>query len=273
MNFISEHKKLVITLSIILVIIVAMFTIRTINLSKKNNNEQEQNSSESIMQEDTKVEEDSSNEETTKKYDSDLGIGLDKGSQHVEIPSETPEPTTKPEPVIESFDLSVYNYDKTSVPNKLIDGSSCKNYLRNVSLNDFGSNWGTGLTNNDKISKNRILVGVNQNPKDTQKGDLQSVGWLMNNLNSISDDTCIKFTDLHVVGSLSTNHVALLCMYNWYSVYGLKDTLVLFEDLSGTLKISDFSEGSVISFGVYRHNMKVVDVNGQRVVVVQYVKE
>ena len=159
----------------------------------------------------------------------------------------------------------VYFWSSVSSPSDITISSGAY-----VKLYDGKRNFGTPLTVEDKNSRDRILVGVNQNPDDKIKDDLQSVGWLMNNMNNLSDSTCIKFTDLHVVGSLSTSHVALLCMYNWYSVFGMKDCFVLFEDMSGTLDLSNFSEGSIISFGAYRHNLKLMNVNGQRVVVVQY---
>ena len=104
-----------------------------------------------------------------------------------------------------------------------------------------------------------------------ERGDLQSVGWLIQNLSSLSEETAIKFTNLHVIGSLSATHTAVLCSYDWYSVFGLKDTLVMFEDISGTLDASAFTDGAVFSATVFAHNVKVVEnVNGQRVVCVQY---
>lgn len=271
MNFLSEHKKLCITLGVVIILVIIMFAIRSHNLSKRNQLKKEQST---VLEEESESSEETtepeSTEETT-KYDSDLGLGNDETGRYVEIPTEAPTTEAPREDTkYKSFDLTVRNYDRDSVPDKLIDGSSCKNYLRNVSLSDFGGNFGTPLTEEDKNSRDRILVGVNQNPDDKIKDDLQSVGWLMNNMNNLSDTTCIKFTDLHVVGSLSTSHVALLCMYNWYSVFGMKDCFVLFEDMSGTLDLSNFSEGSIISFGAYRHNLKLMNVNGQRVVVVQY---
>ena len=115
-----------------------------------------------------------------------------------------------------------------------------------------------------------VVIGVDQNPKDVEKYDLQSVGWLKDNLKSLDKNTAVKFTNLHIIGSLSNTHVALLCSYDWYSVFGLRDTLVVFEDISGQLNVKDFKEGDIFSATVFAHNIKRVDVNGQSVICVQY---
>ena len=124
-------------------------------------------------------------------------------------------------------------------------------------------------TPNFKATK-KILIGVDQDYYDFEKGDLQSVGWLISNIDSIEDNTAVKFTNLHVIGSLSDDHVALLCCYDWYSAFGIKDTLVVLEDISGTLKTSDFKEGDIFSATVYGHNIKVEKVNGQNVVCAEF---
>ena len=152
-----------------------------------------------------------------------------------------------------------------------MDGSSCKAYQKSVSLNDFGSHWGTSLTEDDFKGGDFYMVGVEQNPDDTLRGDLQSTGWLIDNLDKMNDNDAIKFTNLHVIGDLSQSHVALLCSYDWYSAFGLKDTVVVFEDISNTLNVKDFKDGDIFSATVFRHNIKVVpNVHGQRVIVVQY---
>ena len=154
--------------------------------------------------------------------------------------------------------------------NKNVDGSSYKDYQNRVKLADFGTMWGNSLTEDDFYCEKRILVGVSQNPNDFQRGDLQSVGWLIEHFAEIQPSDCIRFTNLHVIGSLSNDHVALLCSYDWYSAFGIKDTLVVFEDISGTLKTSDFKDGDIFSASVYGHNLKVVKVGGFNVVCAEY---
>ena len=72
------------------------------------------------------------------------------------------------------------------------------------------------------------------------------------------------------MGNLSKNPKNVLCCYDWYSAFGIDDTLVMFEDISGTVKNSDLEAGDVFSAVVYKHNMKVQKVNGQNVVLVEY---
>ena len=273
MNFINKHKKLVIFLSIAIVLLIIMLIIRNINLNKRK--QMLESESQSTLEVVTEEESGDTTQVTTEttSFDSNLDKRDNKKTSYVTLPSETKPTNQETTSKFERFDLTTLVYDRTAVPDVLIDGSSCINYFNNVKLSSFDTNWGTALTDADYSSKERILVGQQQNKNKSDKGDLQSIGWLMNNLNNISDNTCIKFTDLHVIGSLSDDHVALLCMYNWFSVFGLKDTLVVFEDLSGTLNLGDFAEGSVFSSSVYRHNIKLMNnVNGQRVLVVQYMK-
>ena len=93
---------------------------------------------------------------------------------------------------------------------------------------------------------------------------------MINNIDSISSNTAIKFTNLHIIQNISDDGVALFCSYDWYSAFGLKDTMVLFVDESGTLKSSDFSNGDIFSATIYAHNVKVEKVNGYNVLVVKY---
>lgn len=164
-------------------------------------------------------------------------------------------------------------WDRDGVPAKMVDGSSCKNYFSSVKLSDFGSKWGNKLTEDDKFSTNFVMVGVDQNPKDVvDDRDNQSLGWLISNFNKLDKHTAIKFTDLNTIGSFTNSHVALLCSYDWYSAFGMQNTLVVFEDVSGKLKVKDFKEGVIFSAVVYKHNVKIKKVNGQTVVCVQYNK-
>lgn len=159
------------------------------------------------------------------------------------------------------------------VPETMVDGSSCKEYFHQVSLSDFGSKWGSKLTRKDKLTKKLYLVGVDQNPDDTNPGySCESLGWLIDHLDTMPDNACVKFTDLNIIGKLNSRHVAVLCSYDWYSAFGLQDTLVVFEDISGTLRTGSYRAGEIFSAYVYRHNIKVKHVNGQRVVCVQYAR-
>lgn len=168
---------------------------------------------------------------------------------------------------------SVIRWDKDGVPDQMVDGSSCKKYFKSVGLKDFGSKWGSKLTEDDKFTTDFCMVGVDQNPNDVVTGrDMQSLGWLISNYDRLSEHTAVKFTDLNTIGSFTNSHVALLCSYDWYSAFGMENILVVFEDISGTLNASDFKEGQIFSAIVYKHNIKIKKVKGQNVVCVQYNK-
>lgn len=217
----------------------------------------------------TTTEESSTSSQYTQEVDH---IENDKKDGRVEVTTEevTEATTEEVKPYSEYYETGVKIFDHTDVPAYNMDGSTCSGYYNAVSLSDFGSMWGTSITDKDKYTSKRYLVGVSQNPDDTEKGDLQSTGWLIDHLDGMEKDTAIKFTNLHTIGSLSTSHVALLCSYDWYSAFGLTDTLVLFEDVSGTLNNSDFKAGDIFSCTVWVHNIKVVTVNGKRVVCIEY---
>ena len=210
----------------------------------------------------------------SEKYDISLGLEGNKnddGRIAVRTPDPTPTPSNKKIQKKPKYETSVKIFDHTVVPKRNVDGSSCKAYLDSVTLNNFGTYWGTSLTKNDFRGGRFYMVGVEQNSEDYIKAvDLQSTGWLVNNLSKMKASDAIKFTNLHVIGQMSASHVALLCSYDWYSVFGLKDTLVVFEDISKTLKTSDFKDGDIFSATVYAHNIKVMHVNGFNVVVLQY---
>ena len=75
------------------------------------------------------------------------------------------------------------------------------------SLVDFGVLWGDSLTEDDYNTKTRYLVGVEQDRNDFERGDLQSVGWVFDNIDKMNDSDAIKFTNLHVISSLDDSHV------------------------------------------------------------------
>lgn len=259
-------KKWQVGVAIGVMLIVLMFIVRSCNMSKKA--KEEATTIEAVSTEATTTEEETTTESS---YQSGLNLDKDKGKDgRIEV---TEAPTTEappPEQTEPNYDVDVCIFDHTTVPVRNVDGSSCKDYFDAVTLDDFDSYWGKKLTEDDFKSRTKVMVGVAQNPKDTEKYDLQSVGWLKDNLKKLDKNTAVKFTNLHVIGSLSSSHVALLCSYDWYSVFGLRDTLVVFEDISGKLNVKDFKEGDIFSATAFAHNIKRMDVNGQSVICVQY---
>lgn len=261
LDWIEDHRKLLIVLLVLIVLVVIMLAVRNHNLSNKVNESEQKNETPTIVQQ--------QETETTPKpnYQSYLNDRTDKkNDSSVEVSTEE---ETVPE-IKPNFDVACNVFGHTSVPNKNMDGSSCKNYLSGVKLANFETFWGTALGINDMQSTTKYLVGVDQDNIEEEIADLKSVGWLISNIDSLGQHDAIKFTNLHVIGSLSDTHVAVLCSYDWYSAFGLKDTLVVFEDISGTLDVSSFDDGAIFSATIFVHNIKVVKVNGQNVVCVQY---
>lgn len=274
-DFFEDHKKLCIILAVVLVLIIVMFSIRSHNLKKKANTEADNSVTQStqVAQSSQIKQDEEVKKEPENTYKNSLGLDADKDKDEriqYEVETETEPEPTEPVQTDPTYTPVVTIYDHTVVPQKNMDGSSCKAYQSSVKLADFGTFWGSSLTDDDFKAGEFYMVGVTQNKDDTIKGDLQSTGWLIDNLDSLADNDCIKFTNLHVIGSLSDTHTALLCSYDWYSAFGLKDTLVVFEDISNTLSPSDFEDGDIFSALVFRHNVKVETVKGQRVIVVQY---
>lgn len=280
MEFIKSHKGLVIGLGCFLAFVIFIFVAAKIKVENEKKAQAELEAVESEIKTQTSElaeavenvkETESSESEEQSSYQANLGVDNSSSSKtEIKVEEESTENAEEfipPEPII-SLDVNVF--DHTEVPRKNMDGSSCKTYYNAVKLADFGTYWGSNLTNNDILSSTKILVGVEQNPDNKEIGDLQSTGWLMENFDTITDSTAIKFTNLHVIGSLSSSHVALLCSYDWYSAFGMTDTLVVFEDISGTLNPSSFLEGDVFEATVFKHNMKIEKVNGKRVLVVEY---
>lgn len=294
MSWIKDHKKLSITIVIVVVLLIIGFVIRSINLSNKASKsekedtsvEQQQSPPSQTLEDDNEDEEESSSgsdyqsslsikakEEQERKEEAEKRLQEKKEAEEkAEQERKAKEAAEKATPTY-GCEVNVWEKGKDTVPERMDDGSSIKDYYSKVTLADFGSNWGTKLTDVDKLTTNFYMVGVDQNPDDYVKGvQLQSFGWLIENLNTLPKDSAIKFTDLHVVGSLAEDHMAILACYNWYSVWGMKETLMVFEDQSGTLKASDFQPGDVFSAVIYAHNVKIENVNGQTVICVQYNK-
>lgn len=288
-SFIQKHKVLVIVLTVIAILIVICLIIRAKNMSNKTSEEESSVAEEVSDQVNVSSNNDAINDTTTKQsdYQSSLSIKAQeekkkqdeiakkKAEQEEEERKKAEEEAERKEQENRepTYGDAVVVWGSDGVPDKMEDGRSIKDYLSKVSLSDFGSKWGDALTLEDKFTEDIYMVGVDQNPNDTLKGvQNQSFGWLIDNIDNLPDNGAIKFTDLNVVGSLADDHVALLCCYNWYSVWGLKETMLVFEDISGTLSTDDFKSGDIFSAYIYKHNVKVTDVNGQTVICVQYNK-
>lgn len=276
LDFYEDNRKKIIIITVIVVLTIIMFTIRGINQARGLKKEMSGTVVENTMPEVIEDDEDEEvEEEPVSQYKINIGLEGKKNSDGrvvVEAKDDTEVVVDDTPTYREStYDISVRIYDKTGVPETNMDGSHCKDYLDAVTLADFGTNWGEPLTEEDYTATTRYLVGVQQDKNDFERGDLQSVGWVLSNFDKIQPHDAVKFTNLHVIGSLSATHTAVLCSYDWYSVFGMKDTLVVFEDISGTLDASKFVDGAIFSATVYGHNMKVLEnVNGQRVLCVQY---
>lgn len=264
LDWIENHRKLLIALIVIILLVVVILAIRNHNISKKANEQVTTNEDSSMTQ--------SGNQpETTtpqSSYQSSLNNKTEDKKTETKIEASTEDETVLE--IVPSFDVTCKVFGQTSVPNKNMDGSSCKSYLSSVKLADFETYWGTPLDINDMQSATKYLVGVDQDGIEEEIADLKSVGWLITHYASLNQHDAIKFTNLHVIGSLSDTHVAVLCSYDWYSAFGMKDTLVLFEDISGTLTTADFTDGAIFSATAFVHNIKVKTVNGQNIVCVQY---
>ena len=250
---------------VIVVLLLVVLSVRSHNLANKNKDDDEEETVAVLEEEDINAIQEHSD------YTANLGIDT-KGDGRVEVKEQTAQSSQQSnvQQVEATYGDAISVFDFRKVPDKMVDGSSIKDYLKSVSAMDFETGWGKELTKADFKTTKLHLIGTEQDPEDFEKGDLQSVGWLINNLDSFDSSDAVKFTNLHVVGNLSKNPKNVLCCYDWYSAFGIDDTLVMFEDISGTVKNSDLEAGDVFSAVVYKHNMKVQKVNGQNVVLVEY---
>lgn len=280
MDFIKKHKVLFIIIGVVLAIFIVMCCIRAVNLSKKANEpapevsqtvpetpiEEEQETEQSDYQSSLSIK---AKEEESKKEEAEKRLAEKRAEE--ERKKQEEEAKKAAEAAEPTYGADVKTWSSDGVPEIMEDGRSIKQYLAEVSLADFGSKWGSALSTEDKLTEDFYMVGVDQNPDDYVKGvQNQSFGWLIDNIDGLPKNGAVKFTDLNVVGSFASDHVALLCCYNWYSVWGLKETMMVFEDISGTLKPADFKPGDIFSAIAYVHNIKVEKVNGQTVICVQY---
>ena len=268
LDFIEGHRVLVLGSIVAWVVVCLMLVVRGVNMGRRGVESGEPVTTVSGSLWESEAEE----TVTQSRYQASLGLEADKESERVQVTeAHTTEEETTSVQTEPTYDVDVKVFDWTAVPERSVNGDSWKKYLGGISLSDVGTFWGTDLTWDDFVGGAKYLVGVEQDADAEEKGDLKSVGWLIKNVDSLAGNDAIKFTNLHVIGSLSDTHVALLCSYDWYSAFGLEDTLVIFEDISGTLDVGMFREGDIFSSTVFVHNIKVErGINGQNVVVVEY---
>lgn len=275
-DFWEDHKKLCIAIGVVVALVVVMLIVRSNNLKRKADEEaarlalEQQQAMQDALQQDV-VEE----KEPEDDYQNRLGLDADKwGDERVTVTDkqdeEPPEPVVKRTP---RYEVGARVFGFREVPDFSQDPKdrNCfKRYYGTVTLADFGTFWGSSLTQEDFIGNTCHYVGVAEEDYNPIN-NIQSVGWLISNFGDLAQNDLVQFTNLHVIGTLSKTHVALLCSYDWYSAYGLQDTVVVFEDISGTLEVNDFKAGDIFEASVFVHNIKVLDdVAGERVVVCQY---
>lgn len=266
LDFWEDHRKLCIGIIAAVVLVALLLIIRAVNAGKNKDNDVDLPPQSGLTQDVVDEKEPGSD------YQNLLGLDANKwNDERVDVKDpvdeEPPAPPVRRTP---RYPVDVNVFANTAVPEKNQDGSSCKAYFAKVNLADFGTYWGSDLTAEDFLGNTRYFVGVAEeeyNPINS----LESAGWLISHLSELEPNDVIQFTNLHVIGSLSQSHVALLCSYDWYSVFGMDDTLIVFEDISRTLETSDFKDGDIFSATVFVHNIKVMDnVAGQRVIVCEY---
>lgn len=276
-DFWEDHKKLCIAIVVVVVLVVVMLVVRNNNLQRKADEEaaralleQQQANKDALQQDVEEV------KEPEDKYQSSLGLDADKWKDERVDVTDSSEEEEEPPPVVKRtprYAVGARVFGFREVPSYSQDPKDrdCFNrYYGTVTLADFGTFWGSSLTQEDFIGNTCYYVGVAEEDYNPIN-NIQSVGWLISNFSTLQPNDTVQFTNLHVIGTLSKSHVALLCSYDWYSAYGLQDTLVVFEDISGTLDVDGFKAGDIFEATVFVHNIKILDdVAGERVVVVQY---
>lgn len=279
LDFIEDHRILIIFGIIVVILVCVVFGIRSSNKKKAALAEAERIRQEQLALEEQEnaIEEVTTVVQPVGEYEASLGLEVDKNrDERVKVDKnkkpvveQGTEASVQTEP---NYDTKVTVFGYQEIPTSGLNANLFQEYLSKVQLSDFSSKFGSGLTENDFFSPQRILVGYEKDraEDDTDMGDLRSVGWLTRNIDNLGDSDAIKFVDLHVVGHLATDHVAMLCTYELYAADHLTDMLVMFEDISGTLSVDSFKSGDIFSATVFKHNMKVEQVNGQTVLVVQY---
>lgn len=281
LDFIEDHRALVIIGIAVIILIITIVGIKSISDKRAAQREADEQARIAYGQQQAAAEQARLEAEANKKVEQPYNsyaasLGLNNGDGRVQVQPEEEEEVVEyvdPNEKVQleaRYPVDILKFDWVEVPEKMVDGSSCKGYLASVGTDSFHLGWGTPLTEDDFIGGERFLIGTEQNPNDTLYGDLQSVGWLHEHINLFQPNDAIKFCNLHVIGDIGTGHICLLCSYDWYSAFGLTDTLVVIEDPTGTFDKSLLSDGDIFSTTVFAHNLEATVVNGQRVIVAQW---
>ncbi len=259
LDFWEDHRVLSIIISVIFGLIILAFIIRGVNSGK-----QPSSDFGNFQKQEIEEEVDYIVREADPEFKSTAGTTTSLVKEEEPIDTSILEKPAEAETVNIHCDVTGH----TVVPQTNMDGSHYKDYFNAVKISDFDTYFGTPITEDElKNTKNYYVVGTDNT---VIYGDLKSVNWLLDNFENIPDDIPIYFVNLHVIGSLSSDRTALLCSYDWYSAWGMDDTLVVFSDISDTLNPSSFTDGDIISTVVWKKNMRVNHVNNQDVVVIEY---
>lgn len=280
LDFIEDHRILIIIGIIVVILVCVMFGVRSHNIKKKAAEAEAERIRQeqlALQEQENEIEEVSTVIQPVGEYEASLGLEVNKNrDERVNVDKdkkpEIVQEEEKPEQTEPNYDTTVSVFGYQEIPTTGLNANLFQQYLSKVTLADFSSKFGSSLSNNDFFSPQRVLVGYEKDraEDDTDMGDLHSVAWITHNMDSLGESDAIKFVDLHVIGHLATDHVAILCTYELYAANHLEDMLVMFEDISGTLSVDSFKSGDIFSATVFKHNMKVEQINGQTVLVVQY---
>lgn len=284
-------KKLLLVLLALGIAVVMLFGVRSHNLKIKKQKEAKAKT-EAIAKKKAEAKAQAEEEEKEKQantFDSEI-IGSDDDDVSKHIVTITDEVRKKQEKKDEkarkqaeldaqtepNYPVELRVWDNITVPEYTKDGRRWDTYADTFSLDDFPSKWGKALDHDDVIASKRLIVGTDDveeghrikgaEPISTQEL-FESKGTFKK---YIKKHTAVTFTDLKCVKSLSSDHVALLCTYEWYSVYGFKDEMVIFEDISDTLHVDDIKPGDTFSFTAYGHNISHKTFNGNNILLVEY---
>ena len=283
-DFIEEHRRDAILLAIVLVIIIVVVISSIVRaISSKKQKAEPTEPAQTVTEQPQGITQDTvSDEPEPSEYQSSLALDKDKDSDgRVTIEEkeeqenlENYELTGLTEPKYEVSTQKIYH---TEVEDILRDGTNLIAYANNSNNGKYSHGFGSALTEADFIGTTQYLVGVAKELQDTgfdmniYKGNsFQSTGWLISNLDNLKDTDSVKFTNLRVVKNLSDTNTKLLCVYSYFSVFGLKDVMVYFEDNSGTIAPNTYVEGDMFSAVAFKHNIKIDNVDGYNVLNVQY---
>lgn len=255
-------NKKVIAITVVVSLILVALVIRHINLSKKGSTDEN-----TTLSQDT----------ITSEVETESTIGETKITSFVDKKDETTtrkeieDITTKEEETTTKKSIDIYFNvtGNTEVPKLNVDGSSYLSYRNSIDIDDFKLVSPSQLTDENLYCDDYYVVGTEQ----TVTGDLKSLGWLRTNLDSLDKNKPVHFTNLHVIDNLNSKGVSLLCSYDWYSAFGLKDTLVLLNNISDTSGASKYKSGDIVSVVIFIKNISIQYVNNQWVVCLNYISK